>query len=223
MNKKYLLLFFTTMTLYATSHAQVFIGGRFGGAGYYGRPRPPRRMRPAQEMLPKFQPAVYINLGYGFPNLDKQALPIYYNYYSGTASQKGPFTGSIDYQFARSMSIGVMVSHGTVNMPYYSYNDATAPAMHGLLDNWAYMLNFMRYIPASKNVTAYLRTAVGVNSWTQSFTDGSGNKLNPQLAPPDFAYQVGLGARFNLSKNAGLFMEAGYGKYILHGGLSFKF
>jgi hypothetical protein len=45
----------------------------------------------------------------------------------------------------------------------------------------------------------------------------------PTLNLPDLAYQVGLGANFKLSPNAGFFIEAGYGKYILNGGLSLKF
>jgi len=222
MNKKYLLLSVITIILYSTSSAQVFIGGRLGRPGYYGRPKPGRMRQPVQD-LPKFQPAVYIAIGYGFPNLDKGQLPVFYNYYSGTATQQGPVAGSIDYRFTRSMSIGLLVSHGKVNMPYYDFDNPAAPAMRGSLENWSYMLNFMRYMPAGKNVTAYLRTAVGVNSWVQNFTDAAGNKINPPVVPSDLAYQVGLGARFNLSKNTGIFVEAGYGKYILHGGLSFKF
>ncbi|MEP7145351.1 MAG: hypothetical protein ABI707_20875 [Ferruginibacter sp.] len=222
MNKKYLLLVLTTIALYSTSSAQVFIGGRLGG-GYYRRPGHQRRVQRPQQDLPKFQPAVYVTVGYGFPNLDNQQLPVYYNYYNGTVSQKGPVTGSVDYRFNRSMSIGLMVTHGTVNMPYYDYNDPSTPVMRGSLNNWSYMLNFVRYMPASKNVTAYLRTAIGINSWVQDFTDASGNKINPPAVPSDLAYQVALGARFYLSKNAGLFVEAGYGKYILHGGVSFKF
>ncbi len=41
--------------------------------------------------------------------------------------------------------------------------------------------------------------------------------------PTDLAYQVGIGAKFKLSKNAGIFAEAGYGKYIVQGGVFFKF
>jgi len=40
---------------------------------------------------------------------------------------------------------------------------------------------------------------------------------------PALAYQVSFGAKFHLSKEAGLFLEAGYGKYILNGGLALSF
>lgn len=224
MRTKYLLLLITFLSVYSATNAQVFIdgriGGRFGGGGY--RTQRPRRTA-LKRNEPKFEPVVTVSIGYGFPNLDKTQLADYYNYYKGTATQTGPVTGSIDYQFNRTTSIGLLVTHGTVNMPYYDYNNSSAPSMNGSLDNWSYMLNFVRYMPASKTVTTYIRTAIGINSWTQNFTDVSGNKVSPQTVPSDLAYQIGLGAKFRLSKNAGLFVEAGYGKYILHGGLSFKF
>ena len=39
----------------------------------------------------------------------------------------------------------------------------------------------------------------------------------------DFAYQASIGTRFNMSPNAGFFIEAGYGKYIISGGLKMSF
>ena len=85
------------------------------------------------------------------------------------------------------------------------------------------MLDLVRYFPVNEKITPYLRTAIGVNSWNQEYSDANGNKL--PIVPidlPDFAYQLSFGAKFHLSKNAGIFIEGGYGKYILNGGLSFK-
>jgi len=62
-----------------------------------------------------------------------------------------------------------------------------------------------------------------VNTWKQDYIDAAGNKLNYIEKPSELAYQAGLGAQFSLSDNARIFLEAGYGKYILHGGLSFVF
>ncbi len=192
--------------------------------GYRVRHRPPSPERFRQ--LPKFEPSVNITLGYGFPNLDKYELLDFYNYYKGPASQTGPVFGTVDYQFSRTMSIGIMASYGKVSAPYYDYNaPASDPAvLTGKLENWSIMINFVRYIPvATDKITPYMRTAIGINSWSQAYTDQSGNKAVNAEDPPSLAYQVGLGAKFNLSKNAGLFLEAGYGKYILSSGLAFKF
>ena len=219
---KSVILFLTGIFCFsALAEAQpgVYIGPRMG----YG----PHRLyhhRPQQRNLPKFNPTVSVSFGYGFPNLDKDQLPDFYNLYKGTAtSQTGPVTGAIDYRFSRAMSIGVLVTHGNVSAPYYNYNDPASPAFTGSLENWSVMLNFMRFIQASDKISPYLRTAIGINSWQQSYKDGQGNKINMDGVPSQLAYQVGLGANFYLSKNAGLFLEAGYGKYILHGGLTFKF
>ena len=219
---KYLVSFLIcTFCFGALSEAQVgvFIGPRMGyGPGYRHRPR-------QQQMdLPIFHPSVNLSFGYGFPNLDKDQLPDFYNLYKGTTtSQTGPVTGAIDYRFSRNMSIGVLVTHGKVSVPYYNYNETSTPQLTGSLDNWGVMLNFMRYIQTTGKISPYLRTAIGMNTWQQNYTNAQGSKVNMDGTPSELAYQVGLGADFYVSKNAGLFLEAGYGKYILHGGLTFKF
>gem|GEM_PF-582059 len=190
----------------------------------YRRPMPPRQ-RQAPPKKPAFQPTVNFSFGYGFPNLDKNQLASFYESYMGTATQKGPFTGAVDYQFSRNMSIGVMGTYGKVTAPYFDYNSTSAaPDFTGSLENWSVMLNIMSYMPTySRQMEPYLRTAIGVNNWTQDYVDNAGNKAADVPEPSQLAYQVSLGTRINLSKGAGFFVEAGYGKYILNGGLTLKF
>ena len=190
--------------------------------GRYNRARPRQRYH---SNLPAYTPTVHFSLGYGFPNLDKTFLPEFYHLYAGSTSQKGPVTGALDYQFSRSMSIGLMVTHGTVSAPYFNYNSgSTMPEFTARYNNWSFMLDLVRYLPVnSRIVEPYFRTAIGINTWKQDYTDMSGSKvpgLNVDL--PGLAYQAGIGARFRLAKNAGIFAEAGYGKYILHGGVTLK-
>lgn len=190
----------------------------------YGRPRYGRQRPAARQQLPRFQPTLNLSFGYGFPALDKDFMPEFYEAYAGNISQTGPFTGAIDYQFSRVMSIGVMVTHNRLTAPYYDYTGSpTVPAFDAKVENWSFMLNVVRYFPAGKAVSPYLRTAIGVNSWTQTYTapDGSKAPVIPDRLP-DLAYQAGLGVNLNLSKHAALTLEAGYGKYIVHGGLQFK-
>ena len=187
-----------------------------------GRVARVQRQKSPRQQVPKFEPSVNLSFGYGFPNLDKDQLLSFANYSRGNFSQTGPLTGAVDYRFSRLISIGIMVTHGKVTAPYNALNGAGT--LKGSLENWAFMLNVVRYIPVpNKKISPYLRTALGVNSWKESYTDESGANLNFFDPPTDFAYQAGLGANFSLSKNAGFFIEAGYGKYILHGGLSFRF
>jgi hypothetical protein len=206
--------------LSTTAESQVIVMGR---PPRY-RMRPPRQKSRAQQ-LPKFQPSVDISAGYGFPNGDKDYIPTYYNAYNGSVSQTGPFAGSIDYHFQRNMSIGVLVTHGMLKAPYYAYgNTSGVPDFNFNASSWAVMLDILHYIGATKNVTPYTRVALGFNIWDQNYTDAAGDKVSmPSADLPDFAYQLSLGAKFRLSKNSSLFLEAGYGKYIVNGGLSFKF
>ncbi len=200
---------------------------------YYGRPRmrvrvhhqPPPRMNQNYAKRPPFQPTLNFSIGYGFPNLDKDQFANFLDAYRGTATQKGPITGAVDYQFSRNMSIGVMGTYGKVTAPYYDYNsNSPFPAFTGSLENWSVMFNLMSYMPTySRQLEPYLRTAIGINDWTQSYLDPDGNKAAELPDPTQLAYQVSLGTRINLSKGAGFFVEAGYGKYILNGGLTLKF
>ena len=222
MNKQ-LTLAFLTVTLLCSTIADAQFMMRPGMGSRYYRARPGRRYH---SNFPEYKPTVNFSLGYGFPNLDKTFLPEYYSVYMGSTSQKGPVTGAVDYQFSRNMSIGLMVTHGTVSAPYFNYNTTSnPPEFTARYDNWSFMVNLVRYLPVnSRTIEPYIRTAIGINAWKQEYTDVNGSKipgLNADL--PDLAYQAGIGAKFNLAKNAGVFVEAGYGKYILHGGVALKF
>jgi len=210
---------FICLLMYITSEAQVIIYRQqpYTGTTYKQTSRGQRKLPPR-----KFEPAVNISIGYGFPNIDKKYLPVYYNTYYGAVSQKGPITGSLDYRFGRRMSIGVLATHGTIKAPYYDYF-SSLPVFNAKIDNWSFMLTLVRYFPAGPKITPYLRTAIGFNKWKQEYSDPAGNKISmPEAEMPDFARQVALGAKFNLSKKAALFIEAGYGKYIIQGGLAVK-
>lgn len=220
-NKLLLPICIFALLISSAAYSQVYI---YPGMPHYYRPRPQRQYRPVREPQPHFDPFVELSVGYGFPNLDKTNLPSYNEAYHTGISQMGPLAGSLNYRFSQHASIGLLVTHGTVNAPYYSYNNSTAaPLFNAKLDNWAFMLNLINYLPGNKVVSPYTRIAIGVNSWQQNYTDASGNKLAMQpVNLPDLAYQLSLGAKFKLSKNTGFFMEAGYGKYIVEGGLTFK-
>jgi len=223
-NQLFLLILTVFSCVSAYSQMRIFVGPSFG-YGYSMRQRPYQSRKNGNtynNQLPKFEPYVSISIGYGFPNLDKNQLPGFFNYYSGNVSQTGPVTGSVDYRFSRNMSIGLLVSHGNVSMPYYNYSSGNF-AFTGALDNWSIMLNMQHYMQVGTDkASPYIRTAIGVNIWNQNFTDNSGNKLNMAGTPQDLAYQISLGTDIKLTKQSALFIEAGYGKYILQGGLKFK-
>lgn len=207
----------------ASSHAQYGYGPR--PRVYMGGRKPhPHYQQHWQNNQPRFQPTVNFSAGYGFPNLDKNEFAQFSDVYIGNSiTEKGPFTGAVDYQFSRTTSIGVMGTYGKVTAPYYNYSDNSA-AFTGTLENWSVMLNMVNYFPTrDSKVEPYLRTAAGINNWKQDYLDATGNKAAVAEDPSQFAYQVSLGTRINLSKGAGFYLEAGYGKYIVSGGLTLRF
>ena len=87
------------------------------------------------------------------------------------------------------------------------------------------MFNMMTYFPSyQKAISPYIRTAIGFNNRSETYTYPNGSKALTNLNNiTDLAYQVSMGAKFNFSSNASFFIEAGYGRYIVNGGLCFKF
>ena len=209
------------MAAVITLLASTAVEAQYGGYGY-GRMRPRQHRNQQQEAY--FKPVWHVNLGYGFPNLDRYEFSGFEGTDMGSVSQNGPFMGSIDYQFSPRMSIGILATHGTVSAPYYDYNNNTnTPDFTGHLNNTSIMLDLVRYLPSGPVVTPYFRTAIGVNIWQQDYTDGSGAQVAQGYDPSALAYQISFGAKFHFSQQAGVFVEAGYGKYIVSGGLALSF
>ncbi|HLG38146.1 MAG TPA: hypothetical protein VI461_00710, partial [Chitinophagaceae bacterium] len=78
--------------------------------------------------------------------------------------------------------------------------------------------------PVNFKIIPYTRIAIGLNLWKQSYMDSEGDKADiSKVDLPDLAYQASVGAKLKLAKAAALFVDAGYGKYILRGGFSFSF
>ncbi len=210
----------------------------YGGGGMYmkrGYRRPPPRPMQRYQKYPKqkqqtYHPTVNLSLGYGYPNLDKNYFPEQFqgaiNAQKGTDyNQTGPITAALDFQFSRYNSIGVIGTYGKVSVPYYDYStSSTVPSFNGDLKSYSVMLNMMTYFPSYETVSPYIRTAIGINTRTENYTYPDGSKAivaGDNLT--DLAYQVSIGTRFNMSPNAGFFIEAGYGRYIVSGGLTFRF
>ena len=172
---------------------------------------------------PKFTPIYHFSLGYGFSNLDKSQLINFSNLGLGNSTQSGPIIGAFDCQYSRNAAIGLLISHEKVNGSYYDLNYIPSPLMAtGSLDNWSIMLNMMNYMPAGENISPFIRTAIGMNFWSQQYIDANANLIPVYSDPSQLAYQLSLGANIHLSKNTGILVEAGYGKYILHVGLTYQ-
>ena len=78
--------------------------GKVADAQMMGRPgmgyhRYPRQKRSPRQTFNKFEPSLNLSVGYGFPNVDKEQLVNFQNYYKGNYSQTGPITGAIDYRW----------------------------------------------------------------------------------------------------------------------------
>ena len=214
-------LLVTVCIIAIEGNAQVFYRSRSGITVI----KKARQNKP--DRFEKFKSHADLSVGYGFPNVDQSYLPDYFSFYQGNISQSGPFTGSLDYHFSRKTAIGIQVTHGIVSSFYYNYNYNTTADLSSFkarFDNWSILFSLVRQMPVNSKIIPYTRTSIGVHLWKQEYTDIEGNKAD--VSPvnlPSLAYQASIGAKFKVLKPAMLFIEVGYGKYILSAGLSFSF
>lgn len=231
MKKQITFLSILLILMCSVAGAQFYGGGVYIQRGYRRPPPPPRpQQHYPRKKAPSFKPTVNLSLGYGFPNLDKNYFPDEFyggvNAYKGSQfSQTGPFNAALDFQFSRYASIGVMGTYGKTSVPYYDYSsEFSGPAFTGNIESWSVMMNMMTYFPSYQTVSPYIRTAIGLVNRNENYSYPDGSKVVADLKDvTDLAYQVSIGTRFNLFQNAGFFIEAGYGRYIVNGGLTFKF
>lgn len=238
MKKQITLVAILLVVFSGIAEAQYYGGGGYYKRGYrgYRRPAPQNRQmqrypRRQQQKAPAFKPTVNFSVGYSYPNLDKDYFPDGFDgaitaYRGNNFDHQGPVTAALDFQFSRYNSIGVMGTYGKTNVSYYDYGSgSSAPAFEGDIKSWSVMLNMMTYFPSYKTVSPYIRTAIGVVQRTEDYTYPDESKVfegnDEEIS--DLAYQVSIGTRFNLSPNAGFYVEAGYGRYIVNGGLTFRF
>ena len=173
----------------------------YGGGGVYiqrGYRRPPPRPMQRYPRYPRqrqqtYHPTVNLSFGYGYPNLDKSYFP-------------DQFNGAINaYKGTQYTQTGPIT--GALDFQFSRYNSIGVMGTYGKV-----------------SVPYYDFTAIGINTRTENYTDPDGSKaLIGGSDLTDLAYQVSIGARFNMSPNAGFFLEAGYGRYIASGGLTFRF
>ncbi|MDB5230704.1 MAG: porin family protein [Chitinophagaceae bacterium] len=212
----------------SASFVQAQYGRVYGGNGGYGQ-QPPQypRNNGRQQNYGPFQPTVGFSLSYAYPNADANQLYQFNRYDQGKTTSNGRVNAALDFRFTRTASLGLMASYGKVSAPYYSYNNfSDMPDMTGSLESFSVMLNYQQYFQtgvAGSFFSPYMRTAIGFNSWSQDYRDATGAKLNYSTTDlPVLAYQASIGADLKLGQNTSFFIEAGYGKYLLNAGLSFK-
>jgi len=206
--------YFLFLSLFSSiSKAQVVV---------HTKPSPNSDQKENLFLAPNFKSFVNIFIGYCYPNVDQNYLPRYEGMYHGHISQTGPLMAAIDYQFNRKTSIGLIITRGVISASYYD-SSSRQKIFTAKLSSWSCMLDVVRYIPVSQNIFSYIRTAIGINNWNQDYTaiDGSKAAVKPVILPR-LAYQAGIGAKFVLLRNVGVFIEGGYGKYVFDAGLLVK-
>lgn len=220
MNRKNISLFFITAFLITTTtNAQIIVRTR-SGITVLKQVRQNKHRKDE-----KFKLHFHVSTGYGIPNVDQSYLPEYYSFSRSRIYEKGPFTGSLDLQLNKKTSVGLLVTSGSVSAAYHNYNpNSPLQEFTGRFDNYSVMFSLNRYLTVNSKIIPYTRIAMGVNLWKQSYIDSDGANADvSQVDLPELAFQASVGVKLKIVRAIALFVDAGYGKYILNAGFSFSF
>ncbi|HTJ10472.1 MAG TPA: hypothetical protein VL547_00525 [Dinghuibacter sp.] len=157
---------------------------------------------------------VSFSVGAGLPNLDTRYLPAFDGMSMGGVTRSAVVTGSLMCRVTRRLEAGVTTTYGSVSASYSEPGSVGFSGFSGKLEDWTIMATLQRTFPMGRRVSAYIKTALGAHLWTQSYTEPGASADLPVLAK-----QVCGGVRLRCLRRAGLFVEAGYGEYVVLGGI----
>ena len=141
-----------------------------------------------------------ISVGYGAESA-MEHIPAYSNHWHGMNHSWGTFSFTIDHRFADRLWIGMGYTISSASADNVMQGRGGDVTWHGLLVNTRY--EWLR----RKNLTLYSHAGIGVLIAYMS------PEWEPGYNITRFGFQASpIGVQWDLSRHAGLFAEAGYGR-----------
>lgn len=171
----------------------------------------------------------FVSLAYGFPNLGAVVLNTYEDYNAYSVSGIGPIHLKYDYALSDKISLGVSIGYVSFKAKwtydYYDYNTFTTQAYD---ESWTgsslgILARFNYHFATSEKLDPYVGLGAGYNSWTFKFESDYPGAIESSLVLPPIGFEGGVGVKYFFSDNVGAYLELGYGKSLLQGGIAFKF
>jgi opacity protein-like surface antigen len=173
-------------------------------------------------------------LGYGFPNLGKSILSAGDYYEDEKIFGVGPMHARFEYGLTDRFGIGVSINFATFghtwNETYDVYNSttglytSTTYEYEEKVTSLAFLIRFNRHFEVSDKVDIFSGFGLGYNSWKATYSSNNPNDTNESISfPIPIGMEATLGVRFYFTDNIGAYIEAGWAKSIIQGGIAFKF
>lgn len=176
-----------------------------------------------------------LSVGIGGPNLVKKLFELSAtDGFSEEADAKvtgvGPY--HVKYEYGVSKHIGIGLSAGFVTVGYdrafqgYDYvNNVSVPAKETFsLTNFVFVPRINFHMGSNKYVDPYFGLGAGYQLYNLKYTNTDPSGLSTFAFPASgLAMEVVFGTRIMFSQNLGIYIETGYAKSLMQGGLTLKF
>ena len=163
----------------------------------------------------------FFSVQYGFPNTIRNSLESFIGFNQTNKKSLGPFSVSYEYHINDLMSIGLNLSYASYSA---DYKDALGfgLAFKGTLRNPAILLQSIKYFESDSKAMLYAKGSIGINLWSGEYKRPDGSDYQNFNAPTPLGYNAVVGVKYGFAPDIFGYIEAGYGKYIVAAGLSFK-
>lgn len=84
------------------------------------------------------------------------------------------------------------------------------------------MIQTVKYFETESSLLVYAKGNIGLNLWSGEYRPANGTVYKNFNAPTPVAYNAMVGLKYGLTPATFAYLEAGYGKYVVAAGLSFK-
>ncbi|MEO5643543.1 MAG: hypothetical protein ABIQ40_12760 [Bacteroidia bacterium] len=171
-----------------------------------------------------------ISIGYGFPNLGKSIFNTYNTYNDFKVSGFGPMHVKYEYGVSDKIGIGVSVNIVTFKVAWteapYSYSDSTVAYEHRIKSSaYSALARLNIHFATQEKIDPYWGIGIGYSGrkYTYSSDDPNYTSGIALTNPIPIGFESTLGCRFFFTENIGAYIEVGFSKSIVQGGLVAKF
>jgi len=163
----------------------------------------------------------FISFQHGFPNTIKNSLESFFGFDQTNKKSIGPVSIAYEYHIKPEFSIGINLSYASYSADYKDVFGFSA-AFTGKIRNTALMIHSIKYFQNESKYLIYAKGNVGLNLWSGEYRSANGDEYKNFNAPTPVAYNAMVGVKYGLTSSIYPYIEAGYGKYVVAAGISFK-
>jgi hypothetical protein len=163
----------------------------------------------------------FFSVQHGFPNTIKNSMENFIGFNQTNKKSAGPVSISYEYHANALLSLGISFSYSSYSADYKDILGAGV-TFKGTLRNPAILLQSTKYFENNGKALLYAKGSIGINLWSGEYTDGNNGDFQNMNFPSPLGYNAVVGVKYGFSPNNYGYIEAGYGKYVVAAGISFK-